>query len=88
MPTIIPIQTEFTTPRAFIKGGPEYDAMIHDLDFISDSIRASGVETQIMQFFIDRASKSNNGKKLSRKKYLKHKKEPCSFYMQWCCVII
>lgn len=75
MTKIIPIQTEFSTPREFINGGSEYDAMVHDLDFISDCIRASGVENVFMQYFVDRASNYNQGKHLSYKKIISAQKK-------------
>lgn len=75
MTKIIPIQTEFSTPREFINAGSEYDAMVHDLDFISDCIRASGIENLLMQHFLDRASKNNQGKSLSHKKIINAQKD-------------
>lgn len=75
MPKIIPIQTEFSSPRVFLKCGPNYNTMVQDLDFISDTIRSSGIEPKIMQHFLDRLSDSNKGKALSRNKIIKAQKK-------------
>ncbi len=75
MNKIIPIQTEFTRSRDFVRGGPEYDALVHDLDFIADSIRHSGIENVIMQYFVDRASSNVCKKKLKNAKLVKIQKK-------------
>lgn len=72
MNKIIPLQSEFTRPLEFVRGGAEYEALIHDLDFMSESIRVSGIENEIMQYFVDRASK---GKPLKHNKMVKIQKK-------------
>jgi hypothetical protein len=75
MNKIIPLQTEFTKPREFVRGGPEYDALVHDLDFIADSIRFSGIENVVMQYFVDRASGGKSDKHLKHAKLVKTQKK-------------
>lgn len=75
MNKIIPLQTEFIKPREFVRGGPEYDALVHDLDFIADSIRHSGIENVIMQYFVDRTSSNVCNKKLRNAKLVKIQKK-------------
>ena len=75
MNKIIPLQTEFAKPREFVRAGPEYDAVVHDLDFIADSIRLSGIENVIMQYFVDRASKNAGNTLLKNSKLVKIQKK-------------